>query len=249
MGERTGEGPPTVLALHGWARTHRDFARVLVPPDAPPVDAIALDLPGFGASPPPPEPWGSPEYARLVAEVLGQMAPRVVVLGHSFGGRVAVELASAHPESVGALVLTGVPLVHGAGRSRPALRFRLGRSLHRIGLLSESRMDRLRDRFGSSDYRNAHGVMRQVLVRVVNERYDDALSSLRCPVDLVWGSEDDVATLALARAAAAHIADVRVFELAGVGHLTPLAAPGALHDALLRRLADRRDERGVGHGE
>src|SRR5206468_4391460 len=87
FGERSGAGAPWVLALHGWRRTHRDFSAVL---DG--VDAVALDLPGFGTSPPPPEGWGGAEYAKAVLPVIERMTAPVVVLGHSFGGRVAVHL-------------------------------------------------------------------------------------------------------------------------------------------------------------
>ena len=58
-----GTGPPRVIALHGWARRSSDFRQVLGE-----LDALALDLPGFGASPPPSEPWGAEDYAELVNE-------------------------------------------------------------------------------------------------------------------------------------------------------------------------------------
>jgi pimeloyl-ACP methyl ester carboxylesterase len=237
MGERTGTLAPTVLALHGWARSHRDFIGVLSPGGAEPLDAIALDLPGFGASPPPPEPWGSRQYADLVSRVLSEMATPVVVLGHSFGGRVAVELAAERPDDVAGLVLTGVPLLRppGAGRRTP-MAFRAGRVLHRIGLVSNVKMEGLRQRYGSTDYRSAEGVMRQVLVRVVNENYEAALRAIRCPVDLVWGDDDDVAGVDVAHAAAERLSDARVIEVPAAGHLTPLSAPIALREAVVQRL-------------
>ena len=77
---------------------------------------IALDLPGFGRSAPPDAPWGAADYAEAVVPVLDAMTRPVVVVGHSFGGRVAVTLAAERPDDVGALVLTGVPLLHRAGR-------------------------------------------------------------------------------------------------------------------------------------
>jgi pimeloyl-ACP methyl ester carboxylesterase len=52
-----GEGTPTVLALHGWRRTHDDFTPVSrAAADLPggPLSALGPDLPGFGATPPPP---------------------------------------------------------------------------------------------------------------------------------------------------------------------------------------------------
>ena len=99
FGATTGSGRPWVLALHGWRRTHVDFDAVVGGPD--PLDAVALDLPGFGVSPEPPEGWGAEDYASFVSAVLDEMVDRVVVIGHSFGGRVAVHLAANHPDRVG----------------------------------------------------------------------------------------------------------------------------------------------------
>ena len=237
FGTSFGSSPGRVLALHGWRRTSSDFDAVL---DG--LDAVALDLPGFGASAEPPEAWGAAEYAAAVAPVLDDLAPAPVVLGHSFGGRVAVHLAASHPDRVGALVLTGVPLLRlpGAARRPPALAFRVGRALHRRGLLGEERMEQLRQRYGSADYRAAQGVMRGVHVRVVNESYDGQLAAIRAPVELVWGDDDAEVPVGVAEAALARLADARLTTVAGAGHLTPLTAPAALRDAVVRHLGPSR---------
>jgi pimeloyl-ACP methyl ester carboxylesterase len=236
MGEVLGTGIPTVLALHGWSRSHRDFAATLAPAGAEPLDSIALDLPGFGASPAPPDAWGSGDYAELVGRVLTEMATPVVVLGHSFGGLVAVRLAADRPDEVAALVLTGVPRLAPGGRRRTPLGYRAGRLLRRAGLIGEAKMEGLRRRYGSADYRAAEGVMRKVLVRAVNERYDAQLAAIRCPVTLVWGDDDSAAPLAMARLAAEMLTDARLVVCPGAGHLTPLTVPAALREAVIERV-------------
>lgn len=236
FGRRHGEGQPRVLALHGWQRDHRDWDRVL---DG--LDAIALDLPGFGATPQPPEPWGSAAYAEAVAPVLGEVADTVLVAGHSFGGRVAIQLAAHHPQAVGALVLTGVPNLWplpDRSRSGPRLSYRIVRWLHRRGLVSDERMERLRQEHGSADYRAASGVMRDVLVTVVNERYDDVLRALSCPIELVWGPADTAAPIAAARAVADHLDAARLTVVDGEGHFLLDTAPAEVRSAIDRRLAD-----------
>ena len=73
-----------------------------------PPAAVALDLPGFGATPPPPEPWGSEEYARHLLPLFeepGVLAERIVLVGHSFGGRVGVHLATLVPDRIERVVL------------------------------------------------------------------------------------------------------------------------------------------------
>jgi len=238
FGVRTGTGTPNVLALPGWRRSHQDFIAVLAPAgDETPLDAIAPDLPGFGATPPPAEAWGSAEYADCVAELLPGMAGPVVVLGHSFGGKVAVQLAAYRPDHVRALVLTGVPQLVGAGRPRrPAAAFRLIRSLHQAGLVSDERMAAARRRYGSSDYRAAEGIMREVLVRSLAEHYEGELDAIRCPVTLVWGDDDTAAPLAGAQQAASRLADADLVVCPGAGHLTPSTVPDVLRRAVVSHL-------------
>jgi pimeloyl-ACP methyl ester carboxylesterase len=235
FGEQYGSGPPSVVALPGWMRQRSDFRHVLEG-----FDAVALDLPGFGGpTPEPPEPMGAEGYARLVAPVLDHCAERVVLLGHSFGGRVAVHLATSHPERVKGLVLTGVPLLFRDSRpARPPLGYRVIRRLHRWHLVGDARMEKLRTERGSADYRNASGVMRGVLVTVVNESYEAQLAALRCPVTLVWGDDDADVPVSVAERALAALGERGSLSIVpGAGHLTPLTAPSALRTALHDHLA------------
>lgn len=231
FGRSHGSGAPEVLALHGWGRTGEDFGVSL---DG--FDALAVDLPGFGASPPPPEVLGAAGYARMVAPVLESCAPRVVLVGHSFGGRVALQLAVDHASRVESLVLTGVPLLRSSAPRRPPATYRALRAMHRRGWVSDARMEALRRRRGSADYRATEGIMRSVLVKVVNESYEEQLRALTVPVRLVWGEDDTEVPVAVARRAeeilvAAGI-PVAVDVVPGVGHHLPTQRPDVLRQAI-----------------
>ncbi len=193
------------------------------------MDALAVDLPGFGVSPPPSEVMGAEGYAKAIEPFLDEFEASPVVVGHSFGGRVAVCLAAANPGRVGRLVLTGAPLVRLAPGRRPSLGYRIVRSLNRVRLVSDDRMEAIRQKRGSADYRAANGVMRDVLVKVVNESYEPQLRSLSVPVVLLWGADDRDVPVAVAEHALRLIrTDGGVAELEvlpGVGHLVPTEAP------------------------
>ncbi|MBV8960821.1 MAG: alpha/beta hydrolase [Actinobacteria bacterium] len=237
FGTAFGPGVPRVVALHGWARTHADFTGVLGGLDAD-TGAIAVDLPGFGATPPPPEVWGGRQYAEAIVPLLADLPEPPVLLCHSFGGRVGVHLAAGWPDHVRALVLTGVPLLRLGGGRKPALRYRVGRALHRRGILGDEAMERLRQRYGSTDYKRAQGIMRAVHVVAVNETYEDQLAATRCPVELVWADNDTEAPLPVAERAATMLGDQATLTvLPGAGHMTPLTAPDALRAAIERQLA------------
>lgn len=222
-----GDRAPNVLALHGWGRRGSDFKTALEG-----LSAIAPDLPGFGASPPPDDVIGAEAYADIVAGILDSFDKPPVLVGHSFGGRVAVCLAAKHPDRVGNLVLSGVPLIRLHTGRRPPPLYRAIRWLNQLGMLSDERLEREKRRRGSADYRHASGVMRDILVRVVNESYESQLGRIDHHVHLLWGANDADVPVSVAEAAEALAAHSTLEVLPGVGHFLPLEAPMALRTAI-----------------
>lgn len=221
FGSTFGERAPRVLALHGWGRSHRDFSA-----DLEGLDAIAVDLPGFGASPPPDRVIGAHGYAEIVAPVLSHFDRPPVVVGHSFGGRVAVALESDAPGSFAGMVLTGVPLVRRTSSSTPPLGYRLIKAANRLGLVSDERLEREKRSRGSTDYRSATGVMRDVLVTVVNESYERELAAIDVPVRLLWGENDTEVPVEVAERAMEILGERSTLDVVeGGGHLLPVTNP------------------------
>jgi pimeloyl-ACP methyl ester carboxylesterase len=114
------------------------------------------------------------------------------------------------------------------------------RLLNRARVVSDDRMEEIRRSRGSADYRAASGVMRDILVRVVNETYEPQLKMLRDRVLLLWGENDHEVPVAVAEKAlriikqAGGTAELEV--LAGVGHLVPTQAPEAITRVLAEEL-------------
>jgi pimeloyl-ACP methyl ester carboxylesterase len=213
IAERIGEFPPRVVALHGWGRTGADFVPVLAG-----LDAVSIHLPGFGPTTVPDSVWGTSEYAELVADAIRPFAP-VVIVGHSFGGRVAVRLAARHPELISGLVLTGAPLVRLAPTGKPKLSYRLAKWANRVGVLSDSAMESRRRQAGSADYNAAQGIMRDIMVKTVNESYDDDLARIATPTWMVWGENDTAAPTAAGKVASERIRGAHWIVVPGEAHL------------------------------
>lgn len=234
FGEPYGQGPVRIIWLHGWARRGQDFAASATDLARRGVASVALDLPGFGASPAPDSPGGARMYAELVMPALKGIGDGPFVLvGHSFGGTVACVVAANHPELVRSLVMTGAPLLRTPSSRKSPLAYRTLRWLHDHGPLSDERMEAARQRYGSRDYRNATGVMRDVLVASVNESYEDELARLDVPVTLLWGEEDREVPLDVATRSSALVGTTHTLQsLHGIGHLLPTEAPGELSNVV-----------------
>jgi pimeloyl-[acyl-carrier protein] methyl ester esterase len=102
MAVPAGSGSPAVpvAMLHGWGMNLRVFD--LLRADLAEQGTWAIDLPGHGRSP-----WW-PAAATLEAQqraVLAALPPRCVLLGWSFGAKLALAIAAAQPQRVAALVL------------------------------------------------------------------------------------------------------------------------------------------------
>jgi len=101
---RWGDGPVTVVAIHGISASHRAWSAVAEHLDG--ITLVAPDLRGRGASEGVPGPFGMAAHARDVVSVIDHIAQeRVVVVGHSMGGYVVLELAAKLPDRVSAVVL------------------------------------------------------------------------------------------------------------------------------------------------
>ena len=210
-----------IVYLHGWGRTRRDFMAV-----ASQRPGMSPDLPGFGSSVQPTVAMGSAEYATGVLEAITEWTgpERVLLVGHSFGGRIALQIAASAPQSVHGLIIAGTPLFRTEIKARPPMLYRAARRLHRLGLASDARLDSARKRYGSADYLAAKGVMREIFVRVVNESYETELAEVRCPTAFVWGRSDTAAPVEDARRAH-RIVDGSVLQEQDCGHDIHLEHP------------------------
>ncbi len=219
-----------VVVLHGWGCSSESVVSIQrCLETAHPT--LAPDLPGFGESDAPPEAWGSTEYAALVTAWLGELGvERASFVGHSFGGKVAIVIASGTPALVERLVLVnsaGIRARQGPSYRARVLAFKTAR--HLIGAAplpgKPAMQEWLARRFGSDDYRQA-GALRDTLVRVVNEDLQQLLPRIAAPTLLIWGDQDDATPPENARSMEREIPDAGLVTFPGAGHFAYLDDPG-----------------------
>ena len=148
---------------------------------------------------------------------------QAVLLGHSFGGRISIQLAAAFPERVLAMVL-----INGHGLRLPPP---LSASLKTKGMgflrslikffdsVSGSTLfkDWFVPRFASPDYLKA-GVLRKTFVKVVNEDLTSEAAGIKVPSFLLWGGADTETPLALGQRLHDLIKNSELVVLPEAGH-------------------------------
>jgi pimeloyl-ACP methyl ester carboxylesterase len=224
-----GSSGPTLVLLHGWGRSLealRPLGEIL----ANRCRVVLIDLPGFGLSPLPHEAsndgggWDTAQYAARVKRFLDQNSiTSCILIGHSFGGRLSVRLASQHPDLARAVVLIGS---HGLKRTRSTRdRVRLwciktsGTIAKKIDGLIGTRIfaHYFAPKFGSADYK-ASGDLRKTLVKTVNEDLSTQAKNIKAPTLLLWGALDQQTPLDLAHSYKSLINDSELHIFPGKGH-------------------------------
>ena len=117
-----------------------------------------------------------------------------IIIGHSFGGRVAINFSSRN--KVEKLVLFGSPCVR--TNNKVSITVKVLKSLKKVPLLNKLE-GIAKKHMGSRDYRNASDVMRKTLVKVVNRDLSNEASKIKAPTLLIWGDKDTEAPLEDAR--------------------------------------------------
>lgn len=221
----SGTGKNVVL-LHGWGANIDSFTPVHHDLDKH-FQVYAIDLPGFGHSEAPADSWGTTEYTNLVRQFLNALhIENPILIGHSFGGRLAIRLATT--EKINKLIL-----VDSAGiRPRRKLNYyfkvysyKLLKHIANLPILRiylQNTVENVKKKVGSTDYQNANGVMRAILVKVVNEDLRELLPHIQVPTLLIWGENDTATPIADGKLMVKLLPDAGLVILKNAGHFSYL---------------------------
>lgn len=183
-----GEGQ-VVLLLHGWGGTSLSVLG-LANDLSSRFRIIAPDLWGFGKSEMPSSNYNVTEYARSVKHLLNELnIEKCCVVGHSFGGRIAIALCAMFPEVVDSLVLidsAGIKPKFSLNRYFKIRRYKKLKKKVDQGILPNYVLDK----FGSVDYQQLVPEFRQVFVNVVNEDLTNYISKINKKTLILWGKHD-----------------------------------------------------------
>ncbi len=228
-------GKPALL-LHGWGCNWTTLNSI-IGSLAEKMHVYAVDFPGHGKSDEPDSVWGIEKYTSCIENFCNKLGiAKPVLLGHSFGGRVSILMASRND-------VAEVILVDAAGvkpKRKPIYYIRVYtyktlKHLLPVGLgkrLGNRLLDKYRGRKGSADYNAASPVMRAVLSKVVNEDLKGVMPAISAPTLLIWGENDTATPLSDAKIMNSLIPDSGLVSFPGCGHYSFLDNPGGFRSVI-----------------
>ena len=169
-----------MIFLHGWGGSTDSFLGVAK--NIRNYRITLIDFYGFGNTPHPDYPLCLDDFINGVKEIITfYNMDEVVLCAHSFGGRVAIKLASENPKYLKKIVLVdsaGIPPKRGLKYKFKIFTYKFFKAL-KINL-----------NFGSADYKSLDGAMKKTFVNIVNEDLTEYLQYISVPTLIVWGDKD-----------------------------------------------------------
>ena len=189
----------SLLILHGWGSNSLRWQRVKKLLEEKGIEVLVLDLPGFGVTLSPQKAWSRDDYINWIFQKVKERNwQKFNLLGHSFGGGLAVKLAANFSEKVDKLILLSPAIIQ-----RKSIKTYLFYYISYLGKkvfslpgfkilypLAEKLIYKLA---GTKDYYVADGMMKETMKKIGKEEpLEMILGRIRVPTLILWGKKDDV---------------------------------------------------------
>ena len=223
---KEGNADNNILLLHGWGANIELFAGIIKHLSKNHT-VYALDMPGFGKSKEPSKAWCVDDYVDFTLAFLGKLGvKKAAFLGHSFGGRVIIKMFERDNLPI---EITKIILADSAGvKPKKTLKqkikiktYKTGKKILSIGIIKAlfpDALEKFQSKSGSADYKAASPVMRQTMVKVVNEDLCHIFPKVTPPTLLIWGENDTATPVSDACLMEKSIPDAGKVILKGCGH-------------------------------
>lgn len=228
-----GSGETTLLMLHGWPAdsTHYQQLGPLLAKSG--LRVIVPDLPGWGNTPEPPEPWTVSDYRDWVHDFAKTLdLKQFYLFGHSFGGRISIKYTINYAPDLQGLILCAAagikPDAYTLKRRGIKTIAKVGKAtmqLPGLSKLAPFAKKVLYKLAGSNDYLKAEGVMKKTIVNVLEEDLKPLLPQIHHKTLLLWGSDDGATPISDANTMNELIKDSQLIVFPGAKHNLPKNLP------------------------
>jgi pimeloyl-ACP methyl ester carboxylesterase len=229
------EGRKTILFLHGWRSDGLAWNGVAKELENEDIAMYAIDFPGFGLSAIPDRAFSVGDYVNIVAAFIKKLGLKdIILVGHSFGGRVAIKLSATEPSLVEKVVL-----VDSAGLVLNQSKRNLRKSVAKIlkPLFKPKFMTGMKakiyKKMGAEDYL-ATPYLKETYLKTINEDLRGYLSKINLPTLIIWGDKDEETPLSFADIMNKEIKNSKKVIFEGAGHFSFLDKPKEFTNELIK---------------
>ncbi|PIR05136.1 MAG: alpha/beta hydrolase [Candidatus Liptonbacteria bacterium CG11_big_fil_rev_8_21_14_0_20_35_14] len=221
--KKAGDSSPTLVFLHGWRSEGRVFTQIIN--NIPKKTIYALDLPGFSVSQSFKDGATLGDYANLVNEFIkSENINEAILIGHSFGGRIAIKLASKNASWIKKIVL-----VDSAGLQEKNLKKFIYKIIAKIvkPFFYIPGLDSLRQTIYKKigpDYL-ATPAMQKTFLNIINEDLEPLLKNINQETLIVWGQDDDITPISMAKTLKQNINNAKLEIIENAGHFCFIDQP------------------------
>ena len=242
-----GDSEITILMLHGWGADSTHYSELGPELAKAGYRVIVPDLPGFGLTNPPTRAWSISDYRKWLKDFTEELKLKQFILfGHSFGGRIAIKYSINYPYQLKGLILCGSagikPNPTTLKRKILELTAVVGKkafSLPGINKLAPTARKVLYKLAGAEDYNRAEGVMKETIVKALEEDLTPLLNQIAIPTFILWGSEDDATPVADGEQMHQMIVRSEFVVLEGERHNLPKRAPKKTADEISKFVSSK----------
>lgn len=181
-----------IIILHGWTYSTEKWQTFLDILKKANIEPIMLNVPGLTSKND--KVWNMENYVNWLNENLKKEKEKVELIGHSNGGRIALNFAIKYPKKVEKLILIDsagiyhneLPLALKRVIFRTLAKF--GRKLTNFNVLKNV----LYKLSGGSDYKNATANMKQTMLNLLNSDKFLKPQKVETPTLIIWGGQDKI---------------------------------------------------------
>ena len=214
-----------ILILHGWNLSAAKFQPLEVELKKRGYKTYCIDLPGFGNTDKPKNPLDLSAYVRFVKDFLiKKKLDKIILIGHSFGGRISIKLTAENPKIVHALILTGTPGINPVPKGKIVFFLYLakaGKLMFSLPVMAgiQDKARKLLYRIArATDFYNTDEKMRETFKNIIREDLVPLMKRIITPTLLIWGKDDGIVLLSIARKMSSLIKNSKLIVISEARH-------------------------------
>ncbi len=218
-----------IVILHGWGKSGKDYQVIQSLFEKQGYTVFAPDMPGFGSEPLQ-KTMVLNDYVLFIKNYLKEKnIQKAILIGHSFGGRVAAKFTAQYPTSVEKLVLTGAPLIKQSLSLKKRLVTVFVKPVKKVieGMPAPFQQFMTKSVYkvlGEWDYYKA-GKLKATFKHIIHEDLKDILPHIPVPTYIIWGEKDTFVPFSVGQRIATLIPHALVASIPASSHKLPYENP------------------------